>query len=205
MGNWEKIFREDGRVFTKTHEDMRRISKIFKKNNFKRILDMGCGTGRHTVYLSKMGFDIYGFDISRTGVRLTKNWLSKEKLKANVIVHDMNKRFPYADGFFDAIVSVQVLSHCNIVQTRKVINEMHRVLKVNGLLFISVQNWVSMAGKKHRMIAPQTYIPLEGKEKGVVHHYFTKSTAYHEFKKFKIIDFYVDSGMQFCILCKKAV
>lgn len=53
---WNKIFKDEGRVFHDPHEFMPKIVREFKKAKVKRILDLGCGTGRHLVYLAKKGF-----------------------------------------------------------------------------------------------------------------------------------------------------
>ncbi len=38
------------------------FAKMLKKAAATRILDFGCGTGRNTVYLVRVGFEVYGFD-----------------------------------------------------------------------------------------------------------------------------------------------
>ena len=202
MGTWEDIFKKNGKVFTKTQKDMPRLVKIFKKNGFKRILDLGCGTGRHTIYFAKKGFDVYGFDSSKTGVNYTKRWLKKEKLKANVIVHDVTKRFPYPDDFFDAIISIKVIHHNKLEKVRKTIKEIKRILKKDGIIFITVPISRNQ-GKNYKTIAPNTYVPLDGKEKGLVHYLFTKKKVYEEFKDFRIKSIHLDSSTHFCVFGSK--
>jgi cyclopropane fatty-acyl-phospholipid synthase-like methyltransferase len=203
MSTWEEIFKKDGKVFTNTQEDIPNVAKLFKKMKIKRILDLGCGTGRHVIYLSKKGFDVYGFDVSRTGVIYTKKWLKKEKLNAKVIVHEMTKKFPYPDNFFDAVISIQVIHHNKLNKVRKTIREVKRVLRTNGMIFISVPTSKKLLNKKYKKIAPGTYIHLDGKEKGLVHYYFNKKKIYEEFRGFKIRNIHIDSNDIFCILGEK--
>src|SRR3989304_1152048 len=62
------------------------LSLKIKKN--AKILDLGCGRGRHSVYLSQKGFDVTGIDIS------TQNILYAGKLstgKVSFYVHDMRQ------------------------------------------------------------------------------------------------------------------
>jgi cyclopropane fatty-acyl-phospholipid synthase-like methyltransferase len=202
MATWEVIFKERGKVFTKTQKDIPRIAKIFKKKAFKRILDLGCGTGRHTIYFAKKGFDVYGFDASITGVNYTKRWLKREKLNTNVIAHDMAKRFPYPDNFFDAVISIQVIHHNKLNKVRKTIKEIRRVLRTNGMIFISVPISRNQ-DRKSKIIAPNTFVPLDGKEKGLIHYQFTKKKIYEEFRGFKIKDIHLDKHTHFCILGSK--
>jgi SAM-dependent methyltransferase len=123
---WDKIFKQYGRVFTEPHEDIPKIVKLFKKKGVKRVLDLGCGSGRHLVYLARHGFEVYGIDISETGIKLSKEWLKEENLKANLKIGDIYKKLPYSNNFFDAIISVQVLHHNRIEKIRKAIKEIER-------------------------------------------------------------------------------
>ncbi len=199
LGDWEDIYKTDGICWFGTQEDIRKMSRVFKKNGAKRVLDLGCGTGRHTIYLSKNGFDVYGFDMSKTGITYTKKRLKDQGLKAHVFVHDMSKRFPFPDKFFDAVISIQVIDHNTLARIRKTINEIHRILKNGGMAFITVQSRRALAGKKRAFISRYTYLPLDGGEKGLLHHYFTAKTLRDEFRRFKIKDVHVDSYGQLCI------
>ena len=49
-----------------------------QKNTF--FLDLGCGTGRHAVYLNKQGFYVDGFDLSKKSIEKAKKH-ENEKLK----------------------------------------------------------------------------------------------------------------------------
>ena len=138
MKQWNRIFKEQGKVFLKPQEDIPRIMRLFKKKGVKKILDLGCGSGRHTVYLAKHGFEVYGIDIALKGIKITKSWLKKEKSKANLKVGNVYKKLPYPNNFFDALISTQTLHHNKINNIRKLIKEIERVLRANGLIFITV-------------------------------------------------------------------
>ena len=86
MKQWDKIFKRYGKVFLKAQENIVKIVKLFKKYDVKKVLDLGCGTGRHVVYLAKNNFNVYGIDIAEEGIKMTKEWLKKEKLRANLKV-----------------------------------------------------------------------------------------------------------------------
>jgi len=142
--------------------------------------------------------------VSRTGVIYTKKWLKKEKLNAKVIAHEMTKKFPYPDNFFDAVISIQVIHHNKLNKVRKTIREIKRVLRTNGIIFIVVPTSKMLLNKKYKKIAPGTYIHLDGKEKGLVHYYFTRKKIYEEFRKFfEIKNVHIDSNKQSCILGRK--
>ena len=75
MSEWDQIFTEKGKVFTEPHPDIERIIKFFKEKGVRRVLDLGCGTGRHLIYLSKKGFEVFGLDASPKALEISEKWL----------------------------------------------------------------------------------------------------------------------------------
>jgi ubiquinone/menaquinone biosynthesis C-methylase UbiE len=105
---WNKEFKNKGLIFTEPDKNLIQIAKIFRKKGVKRILDLGCGSGRHVIFLTKNDFEVYGIDIAKHGIKLAKEWLKKENLRANLKVGDIHKKLPYPKNFFDAIISIRV-------------------------------------------------------------------------------------------------
>jgi len=217
MKQWNKIFKKYGKVFLKPQEDMVKILKLFKKRNVSKVLDLGCGTGRHTIYFAKKKFDVYGIDIAEEGIEIIKKWLKKEGLKANLEVGSIYKKLPYKDSFFDAVISTNTIHHEKIKNIRKVIWEIERVLKPNGLIFITVRKRkfrkfypkftiIEKYGKqksKYKVIEPRTYVPIEGGEKGLIHYLFNKELIRKEFNNFKIHNIWADSTKRhYCFLAE---
>ena len=79
MKQWNQIFKTKGKVFTGLKEGLPEFVELLKKQNAKRVLDLGSGSGRHIIYFAKQGFDTYGIDIADEGIKITKKWLKKEK------------------------------------------------------------------------------------------------------------------------------
>jgi len=203
MGDWESIFKKKGKVFIKPQEDMNKVIKLLKKEKVKRVLDLGCGSGRHVVMLAKAGFDVYGTDISKQGLKLTRKWLKESNLKARLKQASCYKRFPFKDNFFDAIISIQVIHHAKIKNIRYCISEMERVLKPGGIIFVSVtKSSYRIMAKNFKMIAPRTYVVLDGPEKGLPHYVYNQILLRKDFKNFKILDLHVDSRSHNCLLGK---
>ena len=207
MKQWDKIFKKEGKVFERVQEDIPRITNLFKKKGVKKVLDLGCGSGRHLVYLARRGLNVYGFDISEHGIKIAKDWLKKEKVKAGFKIGDIYKKLPYNDNFFDALISVQTLHHNRIGDIRKLIKEIERILKPGGFIFVTVTRMGSKKDvPKERMwkikfIAPRTYIPLSHDEKGLIHYLFNKELLRKEFKNFKIYNILVASNKgHYCFL-----
>lgn len=168
---------------------------------------MGCGSGRHLVYLAKRGFEVWGIDIAKHGIKIARDWIKKEGLKAHLKVGDMHKKLPYRDNFFDAIISIVALHHGKIENIRKLIKEMKRILKPGGLIFITAHKKLpkkkipkdKLFGIKY--IAPKTYVILGGPEKGGIHYNFNEKILKKEFKDFEFLKLWLEPG-HFCLLGK---
>ncbi|MBU0982128.1 class I SAM-dependent methyltransferase [Patescibacteria group bacterium] len=199
---WEKIFQKDGKVFIEPHKYMGKIVEVLKKKGAKNILDLGCGSGRHTIFLVKKGFSVFGLDNSSTGLDMTREWLFEEKLSAELRQQEMTEKFPWNNNFFDAVISVQVIHHADIATIKKIISEIERVLKKDGFLFVTVPKLKNQA-KKYKKIEPNTYTPLDGPEKGLPHHYFTETELENFFLNFKILSIEQDDCDHYCLTAIK--
>ena len=198
---WENIFKKEGKVFHKPHPDLPEVIKLMKKNKVKRVLDLGCGSGRHTVLLAREGFEVYGMDNAPSGLRMTKKWLKELKLKAKIINSSCYKKIPFYDNFFDAVISIQVIHHAKLKDINHCISEIERILKPNGTVFVTVtKNKVKGRATKCKLIEPRTYVMLDGFEKGVPHYIYTKSLLKKYFHNFKILKLYTDKGNHYCLL-----
>lgn len=195
---WENIYRNNKlrkQIDMKPSIEVTKLISMLRQRNYKRILDLGCGTGRHTLLFAKEGFETYATDIAPTGIKLTKELLAKNGLEAKIVKHDMKNKFPFEDNFFDAVISIQVIHHNRLKNIRKTISEIYRMLKSKGLLFVTVPKGKSpYQGKKFKKIERNTFMPTEGREKGVAHHYFSKAELEREFSKFRKVKVYTDKS-----------
>jgi len=100
----------------------------FKENS--NILDIGCGNGKYMVY--RKDINIIGLDISLELVKICKN-------KNLNVIHGNMIELPFNNNSFDGLLVVASYHHLdNENDRKKSINEMYRVLKLNGLCFIEV-------------------------------------------------------------------
>ena len=84
--HWNKKYREK-RFFLKWPDEMvvRFIAKYMNKSKDTRVLDLGCGSGRHSELLANNGYQIYGCDISKNSIEITKKRLKSLGLKGNFV------------------------------------------------------------------------------------------------------------------------
>lgn len=199
---WDDIFKEHGLFFTEPHEDMPRIVELLKGKEAPTVLDLGSGSGRHTVYLAANDFSVFGLDGAPEGIEITREWLAKEGLTADLQLGSMTERLPYEDAFFDAVVSIQVIHHAKIAAIRGIANEVERVLKKGGFVFLTVPK-LRNQGENFREIEPGTFVPLDGREEGLPHHYFTPEELRDVFDEFEIADIHLDATQHYCLTAFK--
>lgn len=169
-------------------EEMPRITDFFRSKGLSKILDLGCGTGRHAIYFAEKGFEVYGFDLSSYAVRSAEERLKKKRLKASLAVVDMREKFPFKDETFDAIVSVRVIHHARLQVIKKTLAEIERILKEGGYFYIDVPSAPRNLkyDRPQQIVEPGTRIPLGGPEKGIIHHDFTEEEIHKVLGTFEI-------------------
>lgn len=74
------------------------IEKEINYNKTTRILDIGCGTGRHSIELSKRGYTVTGIDLSESLLRKAKEKASEQNLQIDFQKHDARK-LPFLNEF----------------------------------------------------------------------------------------------------------
>lgn len=170
--DWNK---ELSPIWLQPSEESYFVAQRWKDKNFKEVLDFGCGLGRHSIYFAKQGFHVNAFDLSREATEHLKSWAKKENLSIKVKNVDMSK-LPYDDNSFDAIFAYHVISHTDSVGIKRIINEISRVLRIDGEIFLtlcSTESW-SYKDAGYPRLDENTVIKTDdGPEKGIPHFYVT--------------------------------
>ena len=97
------------------------------------VLDLGCGTGRHALWMAGAGASVTGVDFSAGMMEKARAKPGAENIR--FLVHDLHQRLPFGDGAFDLVVSGLVLEHLRDLGT--FFAESHRVLRPAGRAVVS--------------------------------------------------------------------
>ena len=97
-----------------------------------KILEAGCGLGRWVIYLKQHEYDVVGIDNNELAITKLKDFDKSLQVELGE-VSDIH----YPDNFFDAYISLDVIEHFEDGPTLA-LKEAYRVLKPNGLIFVSV-------------------------------------------------------------------
>ncbi len=185
MPEWNELFKQEEFRWKNPHGQVVALAPRLKEQGLRRVLDLGCGAGRHLVYLAREGFEVYGLDIAENGLSHAREWLTREGLAAELRRGDIAE-IPYPEQFFDAVISLYVIYHKTLAEMRQVIGEIHRVLRPGGLALVSL-----MSRRGHRYghgqeIEPGTFITDRGDDSGIPHHYSDLAEIEQLFARFAI-------------------
>lgn len=200
MPNWSSWYKKKG---YKVEPEIPSISKMLEPNS--RVLDIGCGHGRHVIYFARRGHHVCGIDSYKVVLDQLHNGLAKLGLSAELKLGDITKRLPYKGKQFDLILATRSIHHTTSRKFKRILKEINRVIKTDGLLFLQIpayensqeveKEWKEQ-GKPvtHKWIESRTYVPLSGPEKGVPHHSPDRMELLQFLKGYKIIGIHTNQG-----------
>ena len=97
-----------------------------------KCLDLGCGIGQYSKQLINYGYDVISADISDIALNKVKDF------NPNVVKLDMRDRLPFQDNEFDLVFANLSIHYFSDEDTKKLIIEIKRILKDDGLFIGSV-------------------------------------------------------------------
>jgi tellurite methyltransferase len=163
MTNWREFFGEI---------DIYLFDQILK-NQFSpgmKILDAGCGAGRNLIYFLRSGCEVFGIDQNREAIQYVRELarplaptLPAENFRAAKV-----EEMPFPDEHFDAVISSAVLHFAaDEPHFNEMLEEMWRVLKPGGLLFVRLASSIGIEDKI-RPIKERRFLLPDGSERFLV-------------------------------------
>ncbi len=108
-----------------------------------RVLDMACGSGRHSISLASRGAEVIGIDSSKSMILAAEEHARDQGVKPEFIVGDMENIRTTVEGLLDLIVCLgNSLALVNDIDTlKKVVRDVFQMLKDGGSFVIQVLNF----------------------------------------------------------------
>ena len=100
------------------------------------ILDLGCGTGNDTLYLTERGFKVIACDYSEVALLSVKKNIKDVETRCI----DISKTLPFENETFDLIVADLSLHYFDTETTKSILREIKRILKKGGTLLARVNS-----------------------------------------------------------------
>ena len=151
-----------------------------------RVLDIGCGVGRHTVYLAGRGFQVTATDNSPTAAAACEENLKRAGLTATVMQLEMTE-FPFPDGSFDGIIGSHVIHHCRRATLEQIIAAVTRKLAPGGYFAWATPSTRHCDCGKGIEVEPGTWVDPKHQEGPVPHHYSTAAEVRELLRDYDIL------------------
>jgi SAM-dependent methyltransferase len=156
-GQYERDYKEQGfraqRLYP-NEELLRFIGRRFfssteRKDRFRtKVLEVGCGSGANLWMLAREGFDAYGIELSREGLRLSKQMLANWGVDAHLVQGSM-RELPFPDHSLNVVIDV-FSSYCLPTNDHaSFLQETRRVLVPGGFFFSYTPSAESEAFIRH--------------------------------------------------------
>jgi ubiquinone/menaquinone biosynthesis C-methylase UbiE len=110
----------------------------------KKVIDLGCGEGRDSLYLSSLGIDIVGVDISHSALNKARELARMDNIKAKFVETNVLYLNDIPDNYFDTAINMGCL-HMIVNEEERIshLKNVYRILKPGGIFIIDhcQENW----------------------------------------------------------------
>jgi len=141
----------------------------------RTALDLGCGIGRHALFLAEHGLAVEALDGSATGLAIAREAAQARGLSVGLRQGNADA-LPYDDGSFDFVLSWNVIHHGTLGDVGRRLAEIWRVLKPGALYQGTMLPTRNINYGSGRIIAPDTFVRKRADEPGHPHFYLDAAT-----------------------------
>jgi SAM-dependent methyltransferase len=136
MADYEKQYQQARGVCGSPFKEFIDFFNNFPRSN-AQVLDLGCGQGRDALFIARMGHQVLGVDISKTGIAQMLEDANREQLNIKGIVADVTSYHPTGD--FDVVILDRILHMFKEDRERlSVLENASRVTKSGGFILIAI-------------------------------------------------------------------
>ena len=184
--HWENMLSNKPDMFgTGPSDPAQKAAELFKKEGRVKILELGGGQGRDTIFFAQNGFQVTVLDYCESGIEAITQKSKGLGVSKSITAacHDARKPLPFDDETFDACYSHML--YCMALTTAELeflSDEIRRVLKPNGLNIYTVRNTKDPHFQTGIHQGEEIY-----EIGGFVIHFFSKEKVEHLAKGFEIV------------------
>ena len=145
---------------------------FFKEKKINNIIELGAGLGRDSIFFAKNNIKIQALDYISSGIEIINHKIKKDNLTNYIStkLFDVREKLPFKDNSVDACYSHML--YCMALTTKdleKLNNEIHRILKPNGVNIYTVRNTNDGDYKNGKHMGEDLY-----ENDGFIVHYFSE-------------------------------
>ena len=140
------------------------ILNALAESGGSRVLDMACGSGRHSVALALEGADVVGFDSSSSMIQAAKELAAQNGVAIRFMVADMTNLETVLKEKFDLIVCLgnSLALVPSLTEVKKLLSAVHSLLNSKGIFIAQVLNFEQIKKTKSRFFQPKGGVTGEG-------------------------------------------
>lgn len=133
---WDELYNSISHKTPKYDLWLDKYEDTISKSKDTPIIDLGCGFGNDTLYLKERGYDVIACDFSEKALERLTALIDKLTVKC----FDMKDGLPFQDSCAKVIISDLSLHYFKWGETEKILSEINRVLKPEGILLCRVNS-----------------------------------------------------------------
>ena len=185
--HWEKNFSNKPEMFgLEPSISAKKALNFFKEKKINNIIELGAGLGRDSIFFAKNNIKIQALDYSSSGIEIINHKIKKDNLSNYIStkLFDVREKLPFKDNSIDACYSHMLYCMAlTIADLQKLNNEIHRILKPNGLNIYTVRHTNDGDYKNGKHIGEDLY-----ENDGFIVHYFSEGKVNSLLNGFKNIN-----------------
>ncbi len=140
---WDDAYAGDPEFFgAEPSYPARKAAALMKAEGAQRLLELGAGQGRDTIFFAREGFRVCAVDYSKSAIEGIRRNARRLGLHAvSTVRHDLRQPLPFEDGSFDACYCHMLfcMAFCTS-ELEALFDEVRRVLKPGGLSIYTVRH-----------------------------------------------------------------
>ncbi len=171
--HWESNFSSKPEMFgLEPSFSAKKALKIFKEKKIHKIIEIGAGLGRDSLFFAKNSIHTTALDYSASGIKIINQKIKKNNLYNYIStkLFDVRKKFPFEDNSIEACYSHML--YCMALTTsdlKTLNNEIQRILKPGGINIYTVRHTSDGDFKNGYHIGEDLY-----ENDGFIVHYFSE-------------------------------
>ncbi len=124
-------------------EPAKKSLKLFQEKNINKIVELGAGLGRDSIFFAKNSIHVSALDYSVSGIKIINEKAANQNLSKNIStkIFDVRKKLPFKDNSIEACFSHML--YCMALTSNELENlnnEIYRILKPNGINIYTVRH-----------------------------------------------------------------
>ena len=158
-GIWDKVYSSDSAFFGENPSDFAQMYyEEFNKLRVNRLLELGCGQGRDTIFFATNGLDVHAIDSSKVAIENIYQKIREKKISLNLRHFQATRDLPFGNSYFDAIY-LHMFYNMRFTdeELKSLFIESSRVLRNNGLFYFSVRSETDVLYNKGKKIDSNIY------------------------------------------------